>query len=59
MALVPPTFSLFSRISTEAPPTDAASAAESAAAPEPTTITSGGMSALTLGDELRSDTISD
>src|SRR5579871_3895916 len=42
MALVPPTFSLFSRISTEAPPTRAASAAESAAAPDPITITSGG-----------------
>src|SRR5579885_3515846 len=47
MALVPPTFSLFSRISTEAPPTRAASAAESAAAPEPTTITSGEVSVVT------------
>ena len=42
MALVPPTFSLFSRISTEAPPTEAASAADNAAAPDPMTITSGG-----------------
>src|SRR5262249_33571597 len=41
MALVPPTFSLFSRIRTEAPPFRAASAAESAAAPDPMTITAG------------------
>ena len=56
MALVPPTFSLFSRISTEAPPFRAASAAESAAAPEPMTITSGGVSVLGRGESAGSDT---